>query len=738
MISAAALLDTITAPLLADPSFPPGWVAGFLQRQRGAFEGAIAQHLLPLFAPEQSDRPPPSSAAAVLAAQGLTITEELTTPKREGKKPRPVWVVRGTVREQAPVMKAAGGRWWAGAWSYYEDPTQKLAAAFQGLPAPPPALPEPGARPAAPVASQGPPPAPARAPVPPGVFVPEVYRRVLSLPLDDLPVNDILKRYSGMTEITAAVRSLFKSLGLPEVRATLDGSHARVKLPDIKAPSELKASYWEGGAFEGTKRDHPLWPVFRLRGAAEKQVEKILALAFPNLRDKSDIQSDYFNFVFTSGFYDPTPQTKGDTSIADPDALQPAAAPARPAPAAPRPLGDSDRAARAAKLRELAATAEKDANKKRSSGLYNANPTRRRAGILASLEQDAEHLELLRGKLLALADALEGRCEPPTLAGCLPGSLEGVDSRALLEALIRGREIPVPLMYGVDLSHLVDKAKGKKGLTLARAALEDLAETCRERACPVTTPSRLEAIEKVARALPGDYAARGVLDRIRDWRRAVAAGLGTEEKWKQAVADVAALGKAAPVQAPAERWIRDAERALIGRKIPGYFPTPPALVQEMIIEAELRPGDRVLEPSAGKGDIALAIRAAGAEPDVLEVITDLRDILELKGLHLVGRDFLSYEPGPVYDAVIMNPPFEDLADIDHVRHAYELVKPGGRVVAIMGESPFFRQGRKAEDFRLWLAEVGGESRKNPDKAFMDSDRPTGVSTRLVVIHKRTA
>mgnify|MGYP000614978241 CR=1 FL=1 len=45
--------------------------------------------------------------------------------------------------------------------------------------------------------------------------MPEVYRRVLTLRLDDLPVNDTLKRYSGMTEITAATRALFKSLGLP-------------------------------------------------------------------------------------------------------------------------------------------------------------------------------------------------------------------------------------------------------------------------------------------------------------------------------------------------------------------------------------------------------------------------------------------------------------------------------------------------------------------------------------------
>lgn len=146
----------------------------------------------------------------------------------------------------------------------------------------------------------------------------------------------------------------------------------------------------------------------------------------------------------------------------------------------------------------------------------------------------------------------------------------------------------------------------------------------------------------------------------------------------------------------------------------------------------------MLEPSAGKGDIALALRAAGAEPDVLEVVSDLRDLLELKGLHLVGRDFLAYEPGPIYDAVIMNPPFEGLQDVDHVRHAYELLKPGGRVVTIMSEAPFFHREQKAKDFRAWLERLDAVDRKNERGAFMDSDRPTDVATRLVTIRKERA
>jgi len=46
-----------------------------------------------------------------------------------------------------------------------------------------------------------------------------------------------------------------------------------------------------------------------------------------------------------------------------------------------------------------------------------------------------------------------------------------------------------------------------------------------------------------------------------------------------------------------------------------------------------------------------------------------------------------------------------------------LLRPGGKLVAIMSEEPFYRSDRKATDFRDWLADVGGESEKNPADAF---------------------
>ena len=54
----------------------------------------------------------------------------------------------------------------------------------------------------------------------------------------------------------------------------------------------------------------------------------------------------------------------------------------------------------------------------------------------------------------------------------------------------------------------------------------------------------------------------------------------------------------------------------------------------------------------------------------------------------------------------MNPPFSNRQDAEHVRHAYDLLKPNGRIVAIMGEGVFFGSDKKAVEFRERLDCVG--------------------------------
>jgi|GEM_PF-1063909 len=184
---------------------------------------------------------------------------------------------------------------------------------------------------------------------------------------------------------------------------------------------------------------------------------------------------------------------------------------------------------------------------------------------------------------------------------------------------------------------------------------------------------------------------------------------------------------------PAADRIKQLEREVSLKPIPGFFPTPKNIVQDMIELADLQEGLKVLEPSAGKGNIADAIREAGFTPEVVEYNSTLADLLQQKGYDVVGQDFL--EQSGEYDRILMNPPFENGQDMAHVRHAYDLLKQDGKVVAIMSRGPFFRNDRQSTEFRQWIEDVGGEVQELPDGSFKSAERPTGVATSLVVINK---
>ena len=112
------------------------------------------------------------------------------------------------------------------------------------------------------------------------------------------------------------------------------------------------------------------------------------------------------------------------------------------------------------------------------------------------------------------------------------------------------------------------------------------------------------------------------------------------------------------------------------------FPTPPELCARMVRLAGVGEGDRVLEPSAGTGNIVQAIRARGGQPWCIEIDPRLAARLP----EVVCIDFLEVVPSLV-DAVVMNPPFKDGTDIKHILHARSFLKPGGRLVAICAGGP---------------------------------------------------
>jgi type I restriction-modification system DNA methylase subunit len=186
-----------------------------------------------------------------------------------------------------------------------------------------------------------------------------------------------------------------------------------------------------------------------------------------------------------------------------------------------------------------------------------------------------------------------------------------------------------------------------------------------------------------------------------------------------------------------ERKIKELELELLSMKIPGFFPTPKPLIERLIELAEIKPSHSVLEPSAGKGDILDAIKEEFGDEVSLyacEVNSTLREILNLKRYKLLSSDFLSFE-GQLFDRIVMNPPFENGQDADHVSHALRLLKPDGRLVAIMGEGVFFRQFKKDTEFRNLLSRWNAYISEPIQGAFKDGFKQTGVNVRMVAINR---
>lgn len=169
----------------------------------------------------------------------------------------------------------------------------------------------------------------------------------------------------------------------------------------------------------------------------------------------------------------------------------------------------------------------------------------------------------------------------------------------------------------------------------------------------------------------------------------------------------------------------------------GQFDTPRDLALEVVSMAKIQHGMSVLEPSAGLGNLACPAAMVGGIVDCLEIDTGrILALIDGPFKSVECADFPQQTPTPSYHRVVMNPPFAKGADVLHVRHAYEFLMPGGRLVAIMSASVTFRQTKTFSEFREWLQKLGGTIAPIPEGSFKESG--TGVSAVLVTINKPQA
>jgi protein-L-isoaspartate O-methyltransferase len=173
---------------------------------------------------------------------------------------------------------------------------------------------------------------------------------------------------------------------------------------------------------------------------------------------------------------------------------------------------------------------------------------------------------------------------------------------------------------------------------------------------------------------------------------------------------------------------------------PQLFETPRELAREVVELADIRPGHRVLEPSAGTGRL-LEPLPDGCKVTAIEINSalayGLADNPAYRGRHnILGGDFLeAREFAKVndewqsaislpFDRIIMNPPFENGSDIKHIRHALTMLAPGGRLVAICADGP-----RQRDAFMGSATEW----RDLPAGSFKESG--TGVNAAIVIFDR---
>jgi tRNA A58 N-methylase Trm61 len=184
--------------------------------------------------------------------------------------------------------------------------------------------------------------------------------------------------------------------------------------------------------------------------------------------------------------------------------------------------------------------------------------------------------------------------------------------------------------------------------------------------------------------------------------------------------------KPTPVPEPTKfDALKDALKA--GVKIvsaPQLFPTPQGIARRVVELADIQPGMTVLEPSAGTGALLDAI-GTHAGVTAVEINHALAEALRVRyPFHDVRCADLLALGGELgqFDRIVMNPPFDHGSDIDHIKHAFAKLAPGGRLVAICANGP-----RQQEE----LGKICSAWIDLPTSSFMEQG--TNVNTAIVVL-----
>lgn len=161
------------------------------------------------------------------------------------------------------------------------------------------------------------------------------------------------------------------------------------------------------------------------------------------------------------------------------------------------------------------------------------------------------------------------------------------------------------------------------------------------------------------------------------------------------------------------------------RRYQSYY-TPDDLATELVKLAEIKEGMRCLEPSAGNGALVRPMIEGGASVVSVEADPDAF-LYEGDNCVAIRGDFLDMDTTPAslggtFDRIVMNPPFSRDQDARHVCHAWTFLKPGGKLVAIVGHYALNGKTDDRRRFQDLMRQHGRIIRELPPGTFDNNAR----------------
>lgn len=198
---------------------------------------------------------------------------------------------------------------------------------------------------------------------------------------------------------------------------------------------------------------------------------------------------------------------------------------------------------------------------------------------------------------------------------------------------------------------------------------------------------------------------------------------------------------------PAEAVQRLIESGEMPPKNPlDYFPTPDEVIDGMLSDTEtsdyiaylVAMGGRVLEPSVGRGAIAMKLVERGLKKEQIQCVEMdgfNADIVRAKGFNVIEDDFLNYQPEEKFNLIVMNPPFAYKGNkrlyADHIQHAFGMLRQGGLLVAIAPNSLFVSIDAKNAALIDLVGQNCGTIEGHEAEAFKESGTTVGTLTIYV-------